>query len=59
MIFTDADGNVFSYAVSGVEQLSPTAIGELEAGGWALSLFTCTLGGQYRVVVRCVSEDAA
>lgn len=51
--FTDVDGNVFSYLVSEVEQLNPAAVEELETGDWALTLFTCTLGGQYRVVVRC------
>ncbi|MDO4316080.1 MAG: sortase [Oscillospiraceae bacterium] len=55
--FTDVDGNVFSYTVSGLEQLAPTAVGELQAGGWALTLFTCTLGGQYRVAVRCVPAE--
>lgn len=53
VIFTDADGNIFSYEVSELEQLPPTGVEELEAGDWALSLFTCTVGGQYRVVVRC------
>lgn len=58
--FTDADGNVFSYLVSELEQLQPTAVDQMQAGDWALSLFTCTLGGQYRVVVRCVpGENAA
>lgn len=51
--FTDMDGNVFSYTVSEVEQMNPTAIEDLNAGDWALSLFTCTLGGQSRLVVRC------
>lgn len=53
VLFTDSDGNVFSYAVSELEQLLPTAIEEMQSGDWALSLFTCTVGGQYRVVVRC------
>lgn len=59
--FTDVDGNVFSYTVSELEQLAPTAVEEMQAGDWALTLFTCTLGGQYRVAVRCVSgaESAA
>ncbi len=57
VLFTDADGNAFTYMVSELEQLPPTAIGEMQAGDWALSLFTCTVGGRYRMVVRCV--DAA
>lgn len=59
VVFTDVDGNIFSYTVSDLEQLDGAAVEEMQAGGWALSLFTCTLGGQYRVVVRCVLEDAA
>lgn len=54
--FTDMDGNAFSYVVSAFEQLGAGAVEELQAGGWALSLFTCTVGGQYRLVVRCSSE---
>lgn len=55
--FTDADGNVFSYVVSELEQLEPTAVDQLHAGDWPLSLFTCTVGGQYRVVVRCSAAE--
>lgn len=51
--FTDVDGNVFTYAVAGLESLSPTAIEDMESGGWALTLFTCTVGGQSRVTLRC------
>lgn len=57
--FTDADGNVFHYTVSEVGQLDPTQPITLWEGEWDLSLFTCTLGGQYRVTVRCIrTEDA-
>lgn len=59
VLFTDIDGNVFSYTVSELEQLAPTAIEEMQAGDWALTLFTCTLGGQYRVAVRCVPMEQA
>ena len=51
--FTDVDGNVFTYSVAEVEMLAPTAVAEMERGDWELSLFTCTLGGQTRVTVRC------
>lgn len=57
VLFTDIDGNVFSYTVSELEQLAPTAIEEMQAGDWTLTLFTCTLGGQYRVAVRCVPTE--
>ena len=53
VFFTDMDGNVFRYAVAAVETLQPTAIEEMTGGEYPLSLFTCTVGGQYRVTVRC------
>lgn len=51
--FTDMDGSVFTYEVSALEILSPTAIEEMTAGGYDLTLFTCTYGGQSRITVRC------
>ena len=53
MAFTDVAGNRFVYAVSLVEQLPGTAIQEMEAGDWDLTLFTCDAGGTARVTVRC------
>ncbi len=53
IIFTDADGNVFTYAVDFIETLSPYAIEDMTSGLWDLTLFTCTVGGSYRVTVRC------
>ena len=51
--FTDMDGNVFSYAVSSLETLSPSAVSDMTSGDWALTLFTCTVGGQSRLAIRC------
>lgn len=51
--FTDVDGNVFLYEVLELETLMPTAIDEMTAGDWDLTLFTCTIGGKSRVTVRC------
>lgn len=51
--FTDMDGNVFCYLVDAVEVLSPYEVEAVTSGEWDLTLFTCTLGGQNRVVVRC------
>lgn len=51
--FTDMDGNQFRYQVAALETLEPTAIEEMTAGEWDLTLFTCTIGGQSRVTVRC------
>lgn len=53
VIFTDADGNVFIYEVCLVETMQPTAVAEMTSGQWDLTLFTCTIGGQSRVTVRC------
>lgn len=55
--FTDVEGNVFRYRVVLRETLEPTAIEEMQSGDWDLTLFTCTLGGQYRVTVRCERID--
>ena len=51
--FTDAVGNVFSYGVSEIQELPGTALEEMEAGDWDLTLFTCTLSRTSRVTVRC------
>ena len=56
VIFTDMADNRFAYTVSLVEQLPGTAIEEMEAGDWDLTLFTCTIGGKARVTVRCVLD---
>ena len=53
VIFTDVDGHVFRYVVVDTEILKPTAVAEMVSGDWKLTLFTCTLGGQNRVTVRC------
>ena len=53
VLFTDADGNCFSYQVAVTETLIPTAIEEMTDSGWDLTLFTCTTGGSYRFTVRC------
>ena len=51
--FTDIDGNVFRYRVAMIELLGPMAVEEMKQSGFALSLFTCTVGGSNRVTVRC------
>lgn len=52
--FTDVDGNEFFYEVVELETLMPTEVEELADGDWDLTLFTCTIGGRTRVVVRCL-----
>ena len=51
--FTDIDGNVFNYQVVEIETLPPYSIQEMTSGDWDLTLFTCTIGGQARVAIRC------
>ncbi len=51
--FVDADGNSFSYEVAETEVLGRDDLAGLERGDWDLTLFTCTVGGRARVVVRC------
>ena len=53
VIFTDIDGNVFTYKVALVEMLLPTDIETLENSNWDLTLFTCSISGSCRVTVRC------
>jgi len=53
VVFTDVEGNRFSYAVEELEQLPPTAVEEMTGGDWALTLFTCAGGGKARLAVRC------
>lgn len=57
IFFTDVEGNEFRYEVAEVETLQPTAIEEMTAGDWDLTLFTCTFGGAARVTVRCVLQE--
>lgn len=56
VIFTDTDGNSFSYVVSETEVISGEDVEEMAAGDWDLTLFTCTLGGQSRITVRCTED---
>ncbi len=51
--FTDAEGDVTRYEVVAIEVLAPTAVEDMTAGAFDLTLFTCTYGGRSRVTVRC------
>lgn len=54
--FTDADGNGFAFRVAAVETLEAWETEAMERSGYPLTLYTCTIGGQYRVTVRCIAE---
>ena len=56
VIFTDIDGNVFSYRVASVEMLSQYSVKKMTNSEWDLTLFTCTMSGLQRTTVRCVSN---
>lgn len=51
--FTDMDGNRFRYIVAQVEVIGGMERDKLAEGDFDLCLFTCTLGGKNRVIVRC------
>ena len=51
--FTDVNGGIYEYAVSGIETIPGTDVKGMESGEWDLTLFTCTYGGKNRMAVRC------
>lgn len=53
LCFTDMDGARHSYRVAAVRELEPEAVDEVERSGYALVLYTCTIGGSRRVAVFC------
>lgn len=54
LFFVAMDGEYFQYKVLELEILDPLAEEEmLEPQGWELTLFTCTVDGEYRLAVRC------
>lgn len=56
VIFTDMDGNEFTYEVTEIDQLASNDVAAMtDEGDWDLTLFTCTIGGNYRVTVRCTA----
>lgn len=53
VFFTDMDGVTYEYTVAAKDILEPTAVEEMTAGEYDLTLFTCTPGGASRVTVYC------
>lgn len=53
VLFTDMDGVSTRYTVAAQDILEATAVEEMTAGEYDLTLFTCTYGGVSRVTVRC------
>lgn len=56
--FTDVEGNTFRYAVAELEVLRPADLAEMTDSGYDLTLFTCTVGGQARLTVRCTRLES-
>ena len=52
MSFTDIRGKQTDYRVELIDTLSPTAVEEITAGEYDLTLLTCTYSGEARVTVR-------
>ena len=57
VLFEDMEGNQFRYQVVEFEVMDGTAIEQMESGDWDLTLFTCTVGGNTRLTVRCQRID--
>ena len=51
--FRDVDGHIFQYQVDDIETIPGTAVEDMHAGDWDMTLFTCTYGGKSRVTIRC------
>ncbi len=56
--FQDVDGRMQTYEIASIETVEPTDIEKVTAGEYALTLFTCTYGGQYRTMVGCNPVDS-
>ncbi len=51
--FLDVNGNLYQYKVTSTEILEKKELDKLTETESDLTLFTCTYGGQRRIVVRC------
>lgn len=58
VIFTDVEGNRFTYEVGSVETMKGTEVERMVSGDWDLTLFTCTYNGQSRFALRCNLVDS-
>ena len=57
LTFTDMLDNCFCYEMEVRETLLPEDMTAIDEGNWGLTLFTCTPGGQSRVVIRCTHSQ--
>lgn len=56
VVFTDVEGNSFTYTVALTEILERTDVQAMTDSSWALTLFTCTFDAQQHVTVRCEQQ---
>ena len=54
--FMDVNGKLYLYSVTAIEILNKNELDKLTASESDLTLFTCTYGGQKRIVVRCMKQ---
>ena len=52
VMFTDMNDVTNAYRVESIEILKPDQVGEVRYSAYDLTMYTCTYGGQTRVVVR-------
>ncbi|MGL5348230.1 MAG: sortase [Peptostreptococcaceae bacterium] len=57
ILFTDVNGITYSYSVLGLEKIHGKNVDEMVNNDYDFTLFTCTYGGEYRIAVRCKSND--
>lgn len=55
--FMDVNGTLYLYNVTAIEILAKNELDKLTASESDLTLFTCTYGGQNRIVVRCMKQS--
>ena len=53
LTFSDMDSDVILYEVAAVDILEPTAVETVKNSDFDLVLYTCTYGGENRIVVFC------
>lgn len=53
IIFTDTEGTIYKFKVKEKEILNPSEVKRLTKSSYPLTLFTCTVGGATRTVIRC------
>ena len=56
-VFTDIEGNAYTYHMTAQEIISGTDPAAMESGDWDLTIFTCTIGGKNRITIRFAKTE--